>query len=240
MYDILKASGLVFLNSKNYSRWQYSQFRRYVGKSVLEIGCGLGNLTQYLIKDAEYVLASDILPEAVEFAKQRFPGAKNLEIVCKDLFKQGLKGCPRANFDTIIISNVLEHIENDLAAMRSCYDMLGHDGGRLLLLVPAHRFLYGTLDIESGHFRRYAKGALIDLARNANFKIIDLYAFNFIGAIGWFINYRVLRLKNTNNSPSTLESNIFENLLVGPSERIESKLRPFFGLSFIGIFKAQK
>lgn len=241
MDNILKSSGLVLVRSSNYNIWQYEQFRKYVGDRVLEIGCGLGNMTQYLIQDAKYLLSVDTRHEAVEFTKQRLANLTenmNFNVECLDLFNEGLNRY--FGFDTIVLSNVLEHIKDDLDAMRKCHDMLSPTSGKLLLIVPAHQFLYGTLDKESGHWRRYSKNDIIKLANESNFKVIDLYPFNFIGALGWYVNYCLLRRKNTNNDESSLQVSLYDKLLVKPSKYIESKIRPPIGISYIAILEAEQ
>jgi len=241
MENILKNSGIALLKSSNYNRWQYDQFQKYIGDRVLEIGCGLGNLTLYLLKDTKYILSTDIKPEAVVFAKKRlsnFLENKNLRIECLDILNEDPK--KYSGFDTIILFNVLEHIRNDLEAIRKCHNILSPTSGKLLLLVPAHKFLYGTLDEESGHWMRYSKKDIINLAYNSNFKIIDLFPFNFIGAVGWFINYCLLKRKNTNNDESSLQMTFYNRFFVKPSIYIESRIRPLIGLSYIAILKAEQ
>ena len=240
MENILKSSGLVLLHSSNYNRWQYDQFRPYVGKTVLEIGCGLGNLTQYLQEDAEFLLSLDTRPEAVAFIQKRCPRAANFKVECLDVFEEGLKEYARYAFDTIVFSNVLEHIADDAKAMTTCREILSPAAGKLLLLVPAHPFLYGTLDAESGHLRRYSKKEIIRLARISRFRVLDLYAFNLSGALGWFLNYCVLKRKGTNNAPASLQVDFYDRFLVGPSRFLEEKIHPLVGISYIAILEAEK
>lgn len=240
MHNILKNSGLVLVNSSNYNSWQYEQFRKYIGNCVLEIGCGLGNLTQYLLQDTKYLLSVDVKREAVNFTKQRFSLSPNFNIELLDVFTGGLRQYSGCGFDTIVLSNVLEHIRDDSKAMRVCYDILRPTGGRLLLLVPAHKFLYGTLDKESGHWRRYTRGDIIKLADDSNFRILGLYKFNFIGALGWYLTYCVLRRKNTNNTALTLQMNLYDKVFVDICRCVESFVRPPLGLSFITILKAKQ
>jgi SAM-dependent methyltransferase len=240
MENILKSSGLVLVNSQNYNKWQYEQFRKYIGTNVLEIGCGLGNITQHLVEDAKYLLSVDTKAEAINFIKQRLGGRANFNIECRDVFEKGLANYAVVKFDTIVFSNVLEHISDDLKAMKICYDILKPSDGRLLLLVPAHKFLYGTLDKESGHWRRYTRDDIVKLAELSNFRILDLYKFNFIGALGWYLNYCVLKRKKTNNTASALQMNLYDKAFVNICRYVESFIRPPLGLSFIAILEAKQ
>ncbi len=240
MDAILKSSGLVLLNASHYNHWQYEQFRPYIGETVLEIGCGIGNLTQYLLKDAQFLLSVDTRPEAIAFMQKRCLPTANFKVEYLDIFREGLKEYSKKSFDTIVFSNVLEHIEDDVQAMTTCHDILRHTGGKLLLLVPAHKLLYGTLDAEAGHFRRYSKQRIINLARIAHFKILDLYAFNISGALGWFLNYCVLRRKGIHDSLDTLQMDFYDRYLVPPCQFLEKRIRPIIGISYIAILEAEK
>ena len=237
MNNILKTSGLVLINSNNYTEWRYEQIRKNIGNRILEIGCGLGNFTQYLIKDTKHVVGIDVSPEAVNFAKKRLPDIKNLHLECFDVFQKGLGKYSEWEFDTIVLSDVLEHIKNDSNAMRFCHSVLYKTRGKLLLLVPAHQFLYGTLDQESGHYKRYSKKDIIKLAKESNFIIKDIYPINLIGSIGWFINYCMLRRKNTHNSTSSFQTIIFDKYFVKPSKYLESKIKPPIGLTWVAILE---
>jgi len=72
--------------------------------------------------------------------------------------------------DTVIALNVIEHIEEDVAAMRSMRDMLV-PGGRAIVLVPALPRLYGSLDRELGHARRYTRNALATHMKEAGLRM---------------------------------------------------------------------
>lgn len=238
MENVLKSSGLVLVNSSNYNQWQYEQFKPYIGKTVLEIGCGLGNLTQFIIKDTNFLLSTDTQPEAVTYIRSRCPETDHFKIEQRDIFQDGLGAYATQTFDTIVFSNVLEHIKDDQRAMNICHDILKESRGKLLLLVPAHSFLYGTLDQESGHYRRYSKQNIIHLAHSAGFAVRDLYAFNLTGAAGWFVNYCLLKRKGSNNSTDDGQVGFYDRFLVKPSRLMERIVRPPVGISYIAILEA--
>lgn len=227
------------VQTSNYNNWQYGQFKKYIGKKVLEIGCGLGNITQYLIEDTEYLLCVDVKPEAIKYIRRRIPAGTKVHIEKLDIFSNGLQKYSKENFDTIVFANVLEHLKDDLSAMKVCRKILKKTHGRLLLLVPAHNYLFGTLDKEAGHYRRYEKNDIRKLALHSGFKIIDLYEFNFIGALGWFMNYCVLKRKNTNNAETSSQVGIYDRIIVKPSRFIESVVKPPFGISLIAIMEVE-
>ena len=134
-------------------------------------------------------------------------------------------------FDSVICLNVLEHIEDDLFALRQMRDALT-SGGRLALLVPAHQFLYGAFDEAVGHFRRYSKTALRKSLLEAGFTLQSLKFFNFAATLPWFINGRLLRRAYLPNEQVNLANNLV------PLLRLEKLIGPPFGISLIAI--AQK
>ena len=95
-------------------------------------------------------------------------------------------------FDTIICLNVLEHVEDDRGSLVAIRAMLA-PGGRLVLLVPALPAIYGTMDRELGHHRRYQRAALADLLRSTGFNVAHTEYFNLAGVPGWWLAGRVLR-----------------------------------------------
>ncbi|MCX7809021.1 MAG: class I SAM-dependent methyltransferase, partial [Deltaproteobacteria bacterium] len=108
----------------------------------------------------ELVYATDVDFRLIEFLRSRFQGNERVIVAQHDIHDVFV--CPRSNrpVDTVVCINVLEHIQDDekaLAAVGASLD----DHGRLLLLVPAHPWLYGSVDEGVGHCRRYTKNELI-------------------------------------------------------------------------------
>ncbi|MBA2371140.1 MAG: class I SAM-dependent methyltransferase, partial [Chloroflexi bacterium] len=95
-------------------------------------------------------------------------------------------------FDSILCLNVLEHIEDDEDALQRFRRQLRPDG-RLLLLVPAHRFLFGGYDRAAGHLRRYDRATLRALLHRAGFEIEELRHVNPVGGLGWLARVRLRR-----------------------------------------------
>lgn len=230
----LKSSGLVMGKASKYNRWQFENFLPYIQGRVLEIGCGTGNITQLIAATGLDILSVDIKKEAVLFAKKRVK-SKNVSIKNLDIFSKKIRN-ELGLFDTIIFSNVLEHIKNDYSALKYCSDYMKNHNSKLILLVPAHKFIYGSLDREVGHYRRYNKKMIVDIAIKTGFNIKDMYYFNFVGAIGWFINFKILKRIGSNHD-NDAQVNFFDRFLVQPVKFIESFIRPPFGISLIAILE---
>lgn len=189
-----------------YNQWTVKKFDKYLKGKILEVGCGIGNFTQFLVNYGQ-VFAID----------------KNLDSVKETLNLIGEKGKVgfgdiekgeyffNENFDTIVCINVLEHISNDDQALRNVFKLLKKQGV-LILLVPSHQFLYGEIDKSIGHFRRYAKHELIRELKTQGFKILQSRRLNFLGALGWFISGRVLK----------------ENAVKGENIKIFNLIAPLF------------
>ena len=93
--------------------------------------------------------------------------------------------------DTVVCLNVLEHLPDDAYVLTRFWDALV-PGGRLVLLVPAHRWLHGTIDRAIGHYRRYERRSLCALIAQCGFVVESAEYLNPVGVAGWFLNSRVL------------------------------------------------
>src|SRR5204862_2647616 len=114
------------------------------------------------------------------------------------------------HFDTVFCVNVLEHIEDDLGALRTFRSVLA-PGGRVLIWVPAVQAAYGPLDAELGHHRRYSKASLAAAFDAGGFDMVTLRYSNPIGLLGWMFNARVLKSR----AHSIGQVRLFDNL-IGP------------------------
>jgi len=192
--DIEKANTLtlsILEEAPAYNQWIFDKVKPWLGKSILEVGCGIGNLTGLLLQ-AGKVVASDISPYYLQRVNEKFGSHSNPSGVLLWDIQQDLSKNLPMSIDTILCSNVLEHVEDDDAVLSRFFRFLPQEG-RLVLLVPALRILYNTLDRELGHFRRYTKRELILKLERNHFHICSLKYFNFFGIFGWFVNGTLLR-----------------------------------------------
>lgn len=176
---------------ETFNRWMFDAIRPYVGRRVLEAGAGIGTFTA-LLEDRELVVALELERDRVERMVARFAEHPNVEPVGGDLVDPALTRLAERRLDTVICLNVLEHVEEDRAALLNMWRLL-QPGGRLLLLVPAHPSLYNTLDVGLGHFRRYRAPELQALLEQVGFRIERRFYLNLFGTLGWWLNGNVLR-----------------------------------------------
>ncbi|MDO8638632.1 MAG: class I SAM-dependent methyltransferase [Candidatus Daviesbacteria bacterium] len=170
-----------------YNQWILNKFKKFLNGEILEVGCGIGNFTKTLVNYGK-VWTIDINSKYIEKVQEQIKGA--VWSGYGDIEK-GKYFFNNQKFDTIICSNVLEHIKGDEKALKNLYYLL-NKGGILVLLVPAHDFLFGEIDRSIGHYRRYNKERLSKQMTQIGFKIINERILNMLGGIGWWFSSKLL------------------------------------------------
>ena len=201
-----------------YNSWLFERVRPHLGRRVLDAGAGVGTFTR-LAAEGREVVAVEPDPELLPLLRARFEGRSDVEVV--DGTIADVSGPP---FDSIVCLNVLEHIADDVGTLRRFHNLL-EPGGRLLLLVPAHPFLYGSIDRTVEHERRYTKGGLRAKLEEAGFDIAELRLVNPLGAAGWLVSSRVLKREQVPEGPLKL----YDKLV--PALRVLDKVDVGVGLS---------
>jgi SAM-dependent methyltransferase len=175
--------------ARNYNAWLLERSARYLGSRVIDVGAGIGTFTEALAADRELVVALEPDSRFAKHLRRRFSHRPNVEV--RQEQAAALETMP-SRADTIVCFNVLEHIGDDVGTLASFCKALT-PGGRLLLVVPAHPKLYGSLDRFLGHERRYRKKDVASLFTRAGFDVEELRLVNPLGALGWFVSARLLR-----------------------------------------------
>lgn len=175
--------------AKNYNACLFGLIRPFLKGKVAEVGAGTGTFTRFLISASLKVTAMDINDGYLERIKETCPEVR----VCKiNLQTKTLPKELRTKFDSAVALNVIEHVRDHVQALKNIYSML-KPGGKLIILVPAHKWAYGTIDENLGHCRRYETEELKKLVYSSGFKILTLRHYNFFGIFGWWWNSRVLK-----------------------------------------------
>ncbi|HMF08990.1 MAG TPA: glycosyltransferase [Thermoanaerobaculia bacterium] len=218
-----------------YNRWIVDRFRSALGGRILEIGAGFGNVTRHLLQTPGegprgLIVASDLDPMALEYLRGTFREAPNVRVAS---YRFPLDAASRQelqalDLDTVVCCNVLEHIEDDRATLADLFAIL-RPGGRLILLVPALARLYGTLDQQLRHFRRYEKAEVEEKLEAAGFAVEDCRFLNRPGVWGWYVNARILRRRVLPRNQLRAFS------LVLPFLKSEEKAPPAYGLSLLAL-----
>ncbi len=210
-----------------YNAFLFETVSPAIGQRVLEVGSGTGTMTHYL-RGRDRVFATDVDPQYVHLLERRFEHASNVEVATLDLGETVPEVVARQRYDTILCLNVLEHVADDRAAVRRLAELL-EPGGRLIVLVPAHRGLFGEMDRAVGHHRRYSRGELARVLAEAGLAVEGESFVNATSTPGWFLNGRVLKRRSVPGLQARLA-----NLLV-PLYRFERRLGLPFGLSVIAV-----
>jgi SAM-dependent methyltransferase len=174
--------------ARHYNEWLLARCRPYLGRRVLDAGAGTGTFAEMLADEHE-VVAAEPDPQLAAVLRRRFAGRANVRVL--ELEAAALPDDDGVGFDSIVSFNVLEHIPDDEAALRA-FSRLLVPGGTLLLLVPAHPFLFGRLDGALGHERRYDEHGLRSRLEAARLELQVLRHVNPVGALGWLVLGRVL------------------------------------------------
>lgn len=218
----------------NYYRWILANFDGAIGRRVWDAGAGIGNVTELLADRADFVLATELTERNLAALRARFAGRDDVAVAFCDLARDDALALAEHDLDTIITLDVLEHIAEDLPALRRYHQIL-RPGGRLLVKVPAHMALYGTVDEQSLHYRRYGKGDLREKLQIAGFEVERLKYMNMAATLPYFLKSRVFK-EQTNFSNSLDEGRIgLYDKLIPWLARAERILPVPFGLSVIAV-----
>lgn len=219
---ILEETLQIMARTESYHRWIIDLIRPFFGERILEVGCGIGNVTKFL-EHLPYVHSIDVSENSIETVQNLLGCRENFCIEKMDIFEPRFEALQNPGFDTIICLSVLEHIEDDREALKRFYHVM-KPGGRLLLFVPALRFLYGSIDRELGHFRRYEKTEISGKITESGFTPERVRFFNFPGILGWIISGKILQRKILPSAQIAL----FDRL-VPLIKRIEKVITPPIG-----------
>lgn len=218
---------------KNNNKWLFEQIKPYLGKKILEIGSGIGNISKFICSGGRDVVLTDINGSYLEYLRNRFIGNPRVKVMPLDIVSGNPAQALPFKADTVICISVLEHIENDNLALDNIYNML-EQNGRLIIITPALKALYGSLDEKLGHFRRYDKNDLAGKLEAGKFRIEKIYYHNLVSAIGWFVSARILKTKVI----SSFQSLSIDNLVpfIAGVERI---VKAPFGLNVIAVCRKE-
>lgn len=209
-----------------YRRYQFDLIARHCGASVLEVGAGLGEFaTQFT--DRERVVVTDVDPEAVKVAAERFAERPEFETAVLDLGGEMPEIEP---VESLIAINVLEHFDDDAATLRNMASVV-KPGGTIVIWVPGYQSLYGDFDRRVGHFRRYDPATLSDAMRRAGLGVELARPVNLLGGLAWWAAVR----KGGTGSPKPGLVGIYDTYVV-PVSRVLDKVLPIpFGQSILGV-----
>ena len=181
----------------NFNQWMYKTISQFCSGKTLEIGSGIGNISQCFIDDDKDITLTDIRDNYIETLKEKFPQRKD-KVQHMDLVNEEFDTLYEpflGQYDSVFALNVVEHIKDDTLALQNASKLL-KTGGKLIILVPAYQVLYNTIDEALEHYRRYTKKTLNGVMNKA--KGLDIehsQYFNAFGMLGWFVTGSLLKSK---------------------------------------------
>ena len=214
----------------NYFAWQARCFRAHVHGHVLDHGAGTGALSARLLElPLERLTVLEPEPVLSELLRERFESCPKADVYIGTLeaYRRQHAG---AALDCIVSSNVIEHIDDDVACLRTMFELL-RPGGRACLYVPARPELYGTLDEEVGHFRRYTTSDLRTKLERAGFVVERLAYRNLVATLPWFVTGRVLGRRRIEKGGVQL----FDRWVFPVTRWLEDAVEPPYGLNVVAV-----
>lgn len=231
MASVLTAALEELSGSVKYHAWIYHHLRADLGRHVLDVGSGLGDLPRFFgAEGGRTVIVSDRDAGLVARLRRRYAGYPNYRVVPLCITDRDASSLlPPGVIDTITCVNVLEHVRCDRKALRNMHRLLAPHG-KLLLLVPALPCLYTAADEAVGHYRRYTTQNLNKKLRQAGFRVEKQRYMNACGLFTWWLGGTILRHR-------MFHARICRPLdrIVPWLERLEQRWRPSLGQSLVTV-----
>ncbi|WP_308282910.1 class I SAM-dependent methyltransferase [Pseudonocardia nigra] len=209
-----------------YRRYQYDLIAPHCGRSVLEIGAGLGEFAAQF-RGLDRLVVTDVDPDVVQVLHKRFADRPDVRA---HRFEIGGAAPAVDPVDTVVAINVLEHIEDDAGALREMAALV-RPGGRLVMWVPGYPQLYGEFDRRVGHVRRYTPTTLDDAFRRADLEVERTGPANLLGGVAWWIAVR----RGGAGSPNPRLVRLYDRFVVPVTRAVERVVRVPFGQSVLGV-----
>jgi len=223
---------------RRYRAFQLELIRPHLGRSVIEVGAGLGEFAAQLTGLDRHVV-TDLDPHAVEALATRF--ADRPEVTARVLDLAAWDADPdRADdlggpVDSVLAINVLEHIEDDRGTLRAL-SRLVRPGGTVVMWVPGYMQLYGDFDRAVGHVRRYTPSTLTASFVAAGLDPVDVRPVNLLGGVAWWATVRRAGV----GTPSPRLVAVYDQVVVPVTRTLERRVVPPFGQSILGVARVRE
>ena len=206
---------------RRYRNYQFNLVAPYVGDSLLEVGSGLGHFSEQFSGRLRYLIVSDNDPYCLGQLREHYSGRDDVEVLELSLPGQ-IKA--RRQVETVVMMNVLEHIRDDVQALRDLAACV-EPGGDIVIWVPGYMQLYGDFDRIVGHVTRYTPKTLRRTVESAGLTVEVCKPVNFIGGIAWWLAVRCFSVGHVNPKIASL----YDMTVVPVTRVLERIIRPPFG-----------
>ncbi|HLU33522.1 MAG TPA: class I SAM-dependent methyltransferase [Natronosporangium sp.] len=211
--------------ARHYRRWLVSLVAPYLGDHPIELGSGIGDYAAELAVGRSGYTATEPDPERLAVLTTRFAGHPVVRV--RGL---SLPAAERADHTAAVMLNVLEHIEDDVAALRSAAGLV-RPGGAVVVFVPAFPALMSRFDRLIGHYRRYTRRSLAAALAAAGLPVERLHYVNSVGLVSWFLLMRCARMI-PRDGPAL---RCYDATVIRAVAGVERHLRPPFGQSVFAV-----
>ncbi|MBC7372504.1 MAG: class I SAM-dependent methyltransferase [Frankiales bacterium] len=210
------------VEARNYRRWLVDLALPHLGEDPLEVGSGLGHYAaDWAAAGVPRWTASEADHGRLAALRRRFAGDPVVRV--REL---SVPICETAEHSAVVAYNVLEHIPDDVEALRAFAGLL-RPGGRVVLVVPAFPSAMSRFDLAIGHQRRYRRRTLRAAAEAAGLRVEVLHHDNVIGLAGWYIAVKALR----GRPKAGLLLTAYDRGIVPWLRKVEARNAPPFGQS---------
>src|SRR3954469_21778033 len=205
-----------------YRKWQIDTGRPYCGRTVLELGPGMGHFAAELDElGLDRLLLADTEEDGLEHLRGGYANRHDVDIVQLEVPGPVNIGEP---VDTIVAMNVIEHIDDDTRALRDLATALV-PGGRIVIWVPGYPQLYGDFDRKVGHVRRHTPKTLREHVLRAGLDVEVCRPVNLLGGCAWWLAVR----RGGGGYPTPRLVWLYDNVGIPATRLIERIVRPPFG-----------
>lgn len=209
----------------NHRHWFVELAVPYLGADPLEVGSGLGDYAVEWARWTPQLTATEADPQRLVTLKERLAGYPSIEV--EELL---LPADRTGEHSAVVAYNVLEHILDDVAAVRSMAE-LTREGGNVILIVPAFQFAMSRVDVATGHVRRYTTRSMAEVLHAAGLTIRRLQYVNALGLMGYYVATSLLKLTPKEGAMVWC----YDRFVLPLTRAVESLHRPPFGQSVFAV-----
>jgi len=223
----------LFSRADNWKAYWSGLIIPHIKGRVLEVGAGIGTSTIALSgceMDSWICLEPDPnLASQIQINMKTLQNMENYEIVVGDINELS----NTKTYDTILYIDVLEHIKDDRRELEEAVKLLS-EYGKIIILCPAHQWLFSKFDESIGHYRRYNKSMLTEVVPE-ELKLVQLRYLDSVGLCASLANRLILN----KSMPSEMQIKVWDQVMVKISRYIDPFLLYGIGKSIFGIWSSE-